>query len=1017
MRLLWFEIEGEGPYRGERVSCAPGLEVFLVSDETAKEELRRGIERAVCGPVEDAASAGRSAVGYELDDGRQIAVRRDGEGGVVVYDLDTGEDITDALAPAEDAGTADALPGLALSGRLLRALAGVDDLCMVDADAGTELAGMRDRLCALVDTGAAGGTAEEALRLLAGHVADIGQGEQAGTPLAAAQDRRAELDDARAEARARMHGDSETAERRHQLAETLNEKRAQRAALLEEARAIEIHARKRKLDEAETLQQAIDEATQQCFGLGDVRDFPLDLGPELQRADTRVRTARTQLEQSRAALAASEARAEKADPPPGPTPETSDGAIPEAVEMRYRDAEKACGEAERQCEDTRDLVAAAEARVADAQAAVSALPDFSRMSADPVEYFTQLAASFAIALRTRDEECGLRDRMREDVGKRRREIEPARALFEGVHGLPEAIREYETGTRMRRERLEQRENFLRSLQNAREDLGARMPGLFWLTVVCVLFLGALGAAYHVFQQTAVLYPMALIVVTILYFLSNLGYSRARMARLTRQITVTLKEIRALHEQAENQPDFIEQLMERAQCANIRELEASYERYRQAHADVMQRWNAFQEQEANAAETEERLPRLLERLRETFAQAGETIETEDDVATASANAVTRYQAYREAKRRLTDSRAVLDKHRAECQRLGAELSQRQAERDAAENALRQAMAEAGIDAGDAGTRAWDALSAHREQQEARQQADAQRDALDRERQAAEQRVEADAEDLERHEQALRALLARAHAESVEAWHELADRARQYRHTWDHRTELLDELDAVLAGEHLEALRAAAEADGPALAEPERDIAGVREAIDAVDEEIETLTGESRALRDSVHAQEPTEGSLNEIEEAQAEVSEQVAALENERHATAHAMARIEDAAREVRARVAPKLTTYVRQILAELGDGPEVSITVADDLSVRVDAPSSAAGPSPRIAAARLYLALRCALARSMSENGESLPLLLDEPFADCRDCDWPDLMDLLRRVGDINQVLLLTRREDVLKMR
>jgi hypothetical protein len=70
----------------------------------------------------------------------------------------------------------------------------------------------------------------------------------------------------------------------------------------------------------------------------------------------------------------------------------------------------------------------------------------------------------------------------------------------------------------------------------------------------------------------------------------------------------------------------------------------------------------------AAEAEERVPQLLSRFQDTFAKAGETIQSESDVQEAAGRAIARYQAYREAKRRSTSNRSVLERHEAELKRL-------------------------------------------------------------------------------------------------------------------------------------------------------------------------------------------------------------------------------------------------------------------------------------------------------------------------------------------------------------
>ena len=61
----------------------------------------------------------------------------------------------------------------------------------------------------------------------------------------------------------------------------------------------------------------------------------------------------------------------------------------------------------------------------------------------------------------------------------------------------------------------------------------------------------------------------------------------------------------------------------------------------------------------------------------------------------------------------------------------------------------------------------------------------------------------------------------------------------------------------------------------------------------------------------------------------------------------------------------------------------------------------------------LDLALRLALVQSVSEVGEPVPMLLDDPFANYDDGRLARTMNLISDIAKVNQVLLFTCREDV----
>ena len=62
---------------------------------------------------------------------------------------------------------------------------------------------------------------------------------------------------------------------------------------------------------------------------------------------------------------------------------------------------------------------------------------------------------------------------------------------------------------------------------------------------------------------------------------------------------------------------------------------------------------------------------------------------------------------------------------------------------------------------------------------------------------------------------------------------------------------------------------------------------------------------------------------------------------------------------------------------------------------------------------QIYLALRLALIQRLSESGESIPLLLDDPFASYDDDRLARTLRLLMRLADHFQIILFTCRDDV----
>jgi uncharacterized protein YhaN len=55
------------------------------------------------------------------------------------------------------------------------------------------------------------------------------------------------------------------------------------------------------------------------------------------------------------------------------------------------------------------------------------------------------------------------------------------------------------------------------------------------------------------------------------------------------------------------------------------------------------------------------------------------------------------------------------------------------------------------------------------------------------------------------------------------------------------------------------------------------------------------------------------------------------------------------------------------------------------------------------------------MTQCLSDSGESIPMLLDDPFANYDDHRLGNTMQLLANIGEHNQVLLFTCRDDVVR--
>lgn len=1038
MRIRRISIDGYGRFTGLDLEFHPGLQVIIGPNEQGKSTIRAFIGDMLYGQksstmrrIYDESNELRipwnnpdcygGTLLYQLDRGNEIEVVRNFDRereSVQIYDRTHAREITSEFQRLRNREIDFASVHLGLGREVFLNTATIGHFSLEELGDEAALGQIKEKLLSLADTGGESESADAALRRLAERIASIGQPNARSKPLPKAREA---LDALEREYQAALgvHRELErTGETRRALLDKIEALRERKLGLEEDLRLLEAHERARRLSEAEELHQRIDLLTKESFALSSVREFPLDMSPDIQRAENRLNTARVQIERTRderdslAAQLAAERQSPGDDQAALPD-------LPDDLETPLNDASARVQTLGERAKEIEDRLREAEAGLESSQHELEILPDFSRIATDPVEYLTTLASSFAMAVKSRNEECEERTRLRNEIDQRRAAIAGLQALFGRCLDFPEQAREYELGKRMREEQLDQRSNLLHSLNTTREEVSDRLPGLLWLTAFCGVFLAGLGITVWLTENSAILIAGGLVLLAMVYFLGSYTFSRARLMQIARQIAETQNLLEELRNQNPDE-SLVAQLMQKAGCHTTRELEALYDQYREASAELAARLEVREEQESRAAEAEERIPQLLEHLRETFRRAGETIADEQDVKRATSGAIARYQEYRETKRRITDGILGRDRWRTEIKKIHQERENAAAGRDAAEAALRELLRKNGFEEEAQYETALAALRAFRAIASAQRERHGRLKVLEDRAEALERRYRSEEADIEKAQHDLGLLLRKAGVDSVERFHESVEQARAYRELREKRAALEEQLEALLRGQDLRELRRMVEEQGPLPpATPGATVPSLRAELEAIQAEIEQRRVEEHQLHLNMTERGAGTRAINEIEEERARIERSVQALDLELTATSHAMTQIEDVARDKYARIAPRLAEGASRYIAAITDGAYTELRLSRELTIGVRIPQTRRmNESPERVLSKgtvdqIYLALRLALVEAVSENNETVPMLLDDPFANYDDQRLDRTLRLLATIGERQQVLLFTCREDV----
>ena len=277
------------------------------------------------------------------------------------------------------------------------------------------------------------------------------------------------------------------------------------------------------------------------------------------------------------------------------------------------------------------------------------------------------------------------------------------------------------------------------------------------------------------------------------------------------------------------------------------------------------------------------------------------------------------------------------------------------------------------------------------------------------------------ELEAQQEALGRLLNGAGVASVEEFIDNAERARSSKELWKERGALQEQLDTLLGDTDLEALRKSLDTHTDLPHGPTASVQELKDELASVNEELDSKRKQEHALHLMMTEQSAGLRTLNEVDEERAATEQRMAELELELQSAGYAVSVIEEVSREQHSRIAPRLANLASEYLNEITDGVYEELLVDSDMQISVRIPetkSLKSSPERQLSKGtvdQIYFALRLAMVQTMSRDSESIPMVLDDPFANYDDTRLACAMRLLARLGETNQILLFTCRDDVVR--
>lgn len=1042
MKFTKLLIDGYGRFNAREIVLEPGLQIIAGPNEQGKSTARHfitdmlyGQKRSRVQRLYDDGNRARTPwnkengyggrIEYTLDSGRLFEVQRSfdrEDEWIQIFDRTDGRETTQEFDTLRNRESTFAERHLKMSKAVFLGMATITHVTLSELGDKHALEGIRDKLLALADTGNENTSAEDAEKWLHDRMANIGMSTARTKPLPLARTRLMDLQKEYEQVRAARDEIVTIENQRLEVQSEIQDLEVRRDGFARELSAHEQTEHAEKLRKAEELASQIAILARACAPHRALGEFPLHEADEVVKTAALVSTHKDQLDRTTVE------RDELARQLDG---ELHSEAANEDVPMADPDAayEEQLMELESKIHRLTDKAEETEASRVDAEASLeqvreelSKLPDFSQFARDPVQWLSELAGSYEKTRSAAEDERNQLRRLEEARDHVREAVDEHDASFREHENLPKRIAEYGVTTHDNAQSMLDLEAEVEKIRNRAEELGSRVPGFVVTAALCAAGAAALIAAGIANGNPGIFIAAGCVGLLLGYSTLAALLSRSGARRAQRRLAETNDTWDSLRATDQHDRAVVEGLLEQTGCETVRELEALHERYARNLEELAGLESEHAAQHDAVQEADERLGRRLKTAKESFGRLGETVEAGDEIPEATVRGMGRYQEYRHAKRRSVEYRGLVHRREKELSETAEALQATKAEELQLSLHVRQFLRDnryANEKKADTALKALRGyqirLAQHRQKYGA---SDVARGKLG----VVEARLGEERDAYHAYLETLAQFLERAGVASYEQYSEKADIARKYLVQSKELSGLEDQLTTLLGKQTLDELRVVPEIPSEEVAVMSHTVAELRQDSATVINDIEDRRKEEHKLHLAIAERGARTRTLNEVDEERAAIEERVRQLDWELQAATHARNVLEEVTREQHSRMAPKLATLASAYLSEITDGAYGELTLSREMQISVRIPqTNRLNPDPELCLSKgtidqVYLALRLAMVQSLSANEESIPLLLDDPFANYDDARLERALRLLTRIAETNQVLLFTCREDIVRL-
>lgn len=601
-----------------------------------------------------------------------------------------------------------------------------------------------------------------------------------------------------------------------------------------------------------------------------------------------------------------------------------------------------------------------------------------------------------------------------------KELKPLEELFKDITNMPELIEDYWRYKNRPEEEQRELEGQVQELEAIQEHILSRRPADIILGTIC-LFIDLL--LFYLFIKTQKIESLIFATVVsfaLLYFINSYWKGKKDLKEIANSCKQLQEKIQKIvsYEYVEKHPITI--LLQKAQLEHARELQGLYDKYSVLLKVLEDLIDQMQSAQELLVINQTRTQHLFNELQKLFEEASVPLESEAQIEQNRRKVFDLQEKSNVYHRKLWDLREQLQRLNENIARKEEYGKNIQAQiQETILNKIGEKLIQTGV-LRHGEPLSYETFRAYYQAEARYRELETKVSELRKKRLELNQQLQKWNEEVSDAQQQLQEILTSVKINDLTEWKIKHTKAEEAQKFFSQLEQTETQLQLLLGDDTLDELEQRTQDFVPTLT-PENEFT-LQEMIEQTTEAIEQHTQLIQTLQNELAELNRKTRPVNEIKEEKDCLEAKWKILRNEQESVLFAITLLQQVSSDRYQKLAQPLKEEISHLFSKLTNGKYSDIFVENDLNLKLRIPETGKViPINELSLSQgtleqLYFAMRIAFIKIISKFGETLPMLLDDPFSNY---DYPRLVQALNTLKSLSencQIILFTCRNDILEL-